>query len=96
MVTAQKIQKFGDILTESLDPEDEKSNIDMLNIDYDSSQDIYNLYAEDERQGEGTELERTATSIAGRKIVPSIAIAVMEELSFFAAFAIATLIRLSF
>jgi hypothetical protein len=41
-------------------------------------------------------MARTATNIAGRKIVPNMAIAVMDELSFLAAFAIATLIRLSF
>ncbi len=44
----------------------------------------------------GKEMKRTVTSIAGRKIVPSIAIAVIDELSCFAAFAIATLVRLSF
>ena len=44
----------------------------------------------------GMEMARTATSIAGRNIVPSIVIAVIDELSFFAAFAIATLIQLSF
>jgi hypothetical protein len=33
MVTAQNIQKFDNTVTEPVDLEEEKSNIDMLNID---------------------------------------------------------------
>lgn len=38
IVTAQNIQKFDDTLTEPEPEVEEKSNIDMLNIDYDLSQ----------------------------------------------------------
>ena len=46
MVTAQNIQKFGDTVAEPVDVDEEKSNIDMLNIDYDLDENVCNVYAE--------------------------------------------------
>ena len=96
-VTAQKIQKFDDTTplwglggTEG-DSDIEKSNIDILNMDYVSSV-LANSYKWRLLLGS----VRTATSVAGRKMIPRTAIVAIDELSNFAALAIPTFILLSF
>ena len=86
-VTAQYIQKLGESVGPRSDDE-EKSNIDVLNMDYYMSAKIFQFSTSHGSNEKRYSPVRTAISIAGRKTIPRTASAVMEELSLFAAFAI--------
>jgi len=104
MVTAQEIQKVDATIPDSdlvspgkaEEEEVEKSNIDMLNIDYVQNRSACCCRWSRELDKEYNGNLLTATSIAGRNMIPSTAMVAMDELSNFAALAIPTFVLLSF